>query len=122
MTFPEPTHELAFTGGQTLARCLYRPGLLFRMRGLLGRSSLTCGTGIWLQPCNSIHMFFMGFAIDALFLDRGLRVVRVVEHLAPWSLVWPVKGAFSCVEVPAGSAGEWEIKVGQDLEMRVLEP
>lgn len=120
MTFPDPTHELTLPGGRVVARCLYRPGFLFRMRGLLGRKFLPPGTGIWLKPCNSIHMFFMKFPIDALFLDRNQQVVKVVSHLRPWSLVWPVKGACSCVEVPAGSAGEWGIKPGLEMVLKDL--
>lgn len=118
MSFPESTHELTLPGGRVVARLAYRPGLLFRMRGLLGRNRLPHGTGIWLRPCNSIHMFFMKFSIDALFLDRNLRVVRVVSHLRPWSLVWPVKGAASCVELPAGTAEESGIGPGMVLAMR----
>jgi len=120
MASAEPTHEMTLPGGQVVARCLYQPGLLFRMRGLLGRDSLPQGTGIWLNPCNSIHMFFMRFPIDALFLDRNQRVVSVVSHLRPWRLVWPVKGASSCVEVPAGTADEWGIKPGLEMILRGL--
>jgi len=120
MTLHDPTHELTLPGGRVVARCVYRPGFLFRMRGLLGRKDLPPGTGIWLKPCHSIHMFFMKFPIDAVFLDRNLRVVRVVSDLRPWSLVWPVKGACSCVEVPAGTAGECGIEPGLELGMREL--
>lgn len=118
MSCPDSTLELTLPGGQVVARCAYRPGVSFRMRGLLGRKSLPPGTGIWLKPCNSIHMFFMKFPIDALFLDGNLRVVRVVSHLRPWSLVWPVKGACSCVELPSGTVAEWGIGPGVELGMR----
>src|ERR671938_317897 len=56
------------------------------MRGLLGRGELERGEGLLLEPAGSIHTFFMRFPIDAVFLDRGLRVVGLAPELAPWRL------------------------------------
>ena len=39
-----------------------------RFRGLMGRRSLAPGEGLWLPTDASIHMLFMRFAIDAVFL------------------------------------------------------
>ena len=57
--------------------------LWLRMRGLLGRDQLADGEGLLLRPASSIHMFFMRFPIDAVFLDRELNVLRVRAELAP---------------------------------------
>ena len=54
-----------------------------RMRGLLGRSSLPAETGMLIRPCRSIHMWFMRFAIDAAFLDKELRVLKISRNLRP---------------------------------------
>jgi len=43
------------------------------MKGLLGRRELPDGEGILLRPCASIHMFFMRFAIDAVFSTATCR-------------------------------------------------
>jgi uncharacterized membrane protein (UPF0127 family) len=51
-------------------RCLLAETALTRMKGLLGRRSLPSGEGILLKPASSVHMAFMRFAIDAVFLDR----------------------------------------------------
>ena len=57
-----------------------------------------------IDPCNGIHMLFMRFPIDALFLDRRDRVKRVYERVAPWiGVVWIVIGARKVVELPAGT-------------------
>jgi hypothetical protein len=69
----------------------------------MGRASLPAGEGLWIEPCNSIHMFFMRFAIDAVFLDRDNRVKRVVRDLKPWRVSPIVFGARTVVELPAGS-------------------
>ena len=47
------------------------------MRGLLGRAELPSGEGVLLRAGRSIHMFFMRFAIDVVFLDRELNVLDV---------------------------------------------
>ena len=39
------------------------------------------GEGLWIVPCPMIHTFFMRFPIDVLFLDKRLRVVRVLAAL-----------------------------------------
>lgn len=74
-----------------------------RLFGLMFRKSLPDGHGLWLEPCKQIHMFFMRFAIDVIFLDeRGLVVYRA-EHFKPWRvgpMVWKAKGA---LELPAGT-------------------
>ena len=38
--------------------------------GLMGRESLATGAGMWLPDSNGIHMMFMRFPIDAVFLGR----------------------------------------------------
>src|SRR5712691_7383982 len=59
-------------------------GPLRRMRGLIGRPGLPAGEGLLLSPAPAIHTAFMRFPIDALFLDRDLRVIEIVEQLGPW--------------------------------------
>ena len=77
---------------------------LGRAVGLLGRSGLPPGTGMWLHPCRSIHTVGMRFPIDAVFVDRRCVVVRVEERLRPWRLVPLVWRARGVVELPAGAA------------------
>ena len=54
-------------------RCTVAATPLRRMKGLLGRKDLPPGEGVLLRPASSIHMLFMRFPIDAVFLDRELR-------------------------------------------------
>jgi uncharacterized membrane protein (UPF0127 family) len=81
-----------------------------RFRGLMGRASLLPGGGLWLTGTSNIHMFFMRFPIDAIFLGRpaadgGRQVVAVHASLRPWTgIVWYARGADGCLELPAGSA------------------
>ena len=89
-----------------------------RMRGLLGRSGLDDGEGLLIRPTNSVHMFFMRFAIDVVFLDRDLVVRKIVETLRPWRMA-ACRGSRAALELPAGTAGRRGITVGERL---TLEP
>ena len=60
-----------------------------RARGLIGSAPPASGEGLLITRCNAIHTFFMSFPIDATFLDRDGKVVRVVRNIRPWRLlVW----------------------------------
>ncbi len=66
-------------------------------------------------------MFFMRFAIDAVFVDGDGRVVRIVEHLRPWRIVAWARGARDCVELPAGSVRPTGTSIGDQLRLEPLE-
>src|ERR1700761_7167627 len=74
-----------------------------RRRGLLGRSRLEAGEGLWLVPCESVHTFFMRFAIDLIYLDRQLRVKKCCTAVVPWRMSLCLS-AHSVIELAAGSA------------------
>lgn len=76
-----------------------------RFRGLMFRSRLGKGEGLVLQPCGSIHMFFMRFPIDAVFFDREWNVTRVARGVRPWvGLAFGGRGAHGVIELPVGAA------------------
>lgn len=111
------------TRGTALAeRCHVASSLADRTRGLLGRSSLDPGEGLWIEHAPSIHMFFMRFPIDAVFVDGEGRVVRVVEHLRPWRIVAWARGARDCMELPAGSVRPTGTSIGDQLRLEALDP
>jgi uncharacterized protein len=83
--------------------------------GLLGRAGLEPGEGMWINPCNGIHMWGMRFTLDAVFLDRRLRVVRLVPDLRPWRMVPLVLMAHSVLELPAGTCRRIELGVGDQF-------
>lgn len=95
-------------------RCLLAETALTRMRGLLGRRELPSGQGILLKPASSVHMAFMRFPIDAVFLDRDLRVVKVASDLRPWRTAGSRK-AKAVLELPAGEAQRRGVTTGDRL-------
>lgn len=86
-----------------------------RGKGLLGRDSLAGDHALWIHRCNSIHTFFMKFAIDCVFVDRQLKVRKVYHDVRPWRLVLPVWGASSVIEMASGTAKRLNINVGDQL-------
>lgn len=88
-----------------------------RLRGLLGRRNLAAGTTLWLEPCDSIHTFFMKFSIDAVFVDRDLVVCKVVRNIPPWRLLTPVAHARSVFEFGAGQASPDRVGEGDQLHV-----
>jgi uncharacterized membrane protein (UPF0127 family) len=89
---------------------------LRRMHGLLGRRSLPAGQALLLQPAPSVHTAFMRFAIDVVFLDRDLRVVKLVENLRPWRTA-AARHARSALELAAGEVAARSIQVGDQLAL-----
>ena len=95
-------------------RCLLAETALTRMKGLLGRRDLPSGEGILLKPASSVHMAFMRFAIDAVFLDGEMRVVKVAADLRPWRIAG-ARGSKSVLEIPSGEAARRGLSVGDRL-------
>ena len=95
-------------------RCVLADTALARMRGLLGRRSLPSGEGILLRPASSVHTAFMRFAIDAVFLDRDGRVLKIARRLRPWKTAAGRK-AKAVLELPAGEAERRGIEIGERL-------
>src|SRR6266576_1911080 len=80
------------------------------------RRTLEPGRGLWLNPCNGIHMMFMRFPIDAVFLDSKERVRKVYRKLPQWyGVVWLVWGARSVLELPAGSTADIDLQRGDQV-------
>jgi len=111
--------EVALTrpgGGVVCERCVVAESARSRSRGLLGRSELPAGEGILLRPASSIHMFFMRFAIDAVFLSRDLTVLKVVSDLGPWRMA-SRRRAHAVLELPAGACARRGVREGDRLEL-----
>lgn len=99
-----------------------------RLLGLMGRRRLADGEGLWLEPCDAIHMMFMRFAIDAVFVRRlapegppgpGARgeVLAIRPGVRPWLGFARCPGAASVIELPAGSSAATGVSPGDRLRL-----
>jgi uncharacterized protein len=86
-----------------------------RSKGLLGRSGLAQGAGLWIIPCESVHTFWMKFSIDLIYLDRALRVRKVRECVRPWRMSACLT-AHSVIELPCGTIRNSQTSLGDQLE------
>jgi uncharacterized protein len=90
-----------------------------RLGGLLARPRLREGQALVLAPCNSVHTLFMRYAIDVVFIDKQGRVLKLVEHLAPWRAAgcWRSHAA---VELAAGEARASGLVRGAQIDLRLV--
>lgn len=93
---------------------------LARFKGLMFRERMQATKGVLLAPCRSVHMFFMRFAIDVVFVDKYYKVVGVEIGLKPWRVSKVYKTARYALELPAGRARDAGIAVGDVLEFSLL--
>jgi len=108
--------------GTTLASRVERADtFLRRLRGLRGRPALEEGAGLWLVPCRGIHTRGMSFPIDALYLDRELRVIAIEQNLSPGRIASVLFRARTVLELPAGTARRTDTRVGDRIEISEAE-
>ena len=92
-----------------------------KFMGLMGRPPLPPGAGLWLPDSNGIHMMFMRFPIDAVFVGRadvaGARAVVSVHGALPvWRGLVPfVRGAHGVLELPVGTIAASGTTVGDRI-------
>ncbi len=88
-----------------------------RFKGLMGTRTLPAGGGLWIVPCNSIHMFFMKIPLDVIFLDKNHNVVHLIENIKPWRVSKIVAKAHSVIELPVGTIANSRTIVGDKMDI-----
>ena len=90
---------------------------LTRLNGLTTRKSLYDGEGLLLKSCSSIHCFFMHFTIDAVYLDKDMRVIAK-ESVRPWRIGGFFKGARQVLELKEDAADI--INIGDEITIKEI--
>ncbi|MCE9666270.1 DUF192 domain-containing protein [Myxococcus stipitatus] len=93
-----------------------------RFKGLMGVTQLAVGQGLHIQPCNSIHTFFMRIPIDVAFLDAQGRIVKQMLALPPWRTTSVYFQARSVLELPAGVLAASGTQEGDRLSFEPASP
>lgn len=111
---------------QTREKLLASQGLVAdtfvsRFVGLMGKKDLPFGSALHISPCNSIHTFFMKIPIDAVFLDKQLKVVKVCSAMVPWRISSIYFGAHSVLELPSGTSSASGTVEGDQLVFEPIE-
>jgi uncharacterized membrane protein (UPF0127 family) len=101
-------------------RAVCARSIFSRFKGLLGTRELPDGCGLLLDPCNGIHMFWMTYAIDAIFVDRDYKVVGLVSNIKPWQVSKVFRNARACLELPTGTIEKSSTQLGDVLNFESL--
>jgi len=86
-----------------------------RRTGLLSKTSLPPGQGLWIVPCEAIHTFGMKFAIDVVFLNKKRKVLKMTKGLGKRKIAISLL-AHSALELPAGTLEATGTMPGDQLE------
>ncbi|MBN2724890.1 MAG: DUF192 domain-containing protein [Deltaproteobacteria bacterium] len=87
-----------------------------RLKGLMFTKSIDKDEGLYITPCTSIHMFFMKFSIDAVFLDSNGVILEIYHDLKPWRLSRLHVAAHGVLELHKGVAREYGLEKNTKLE------
>lgn len=93
-----------------------------RAVGLLKRSGLEPGEGLWIVPSRGVHTWGMRFAIDVLALDEHGVVIDRVVNLKPWRIRLPRPGTAGVLELPAGTLDRSGTDIGHRIEFEAGSP
>lgn len=107
------------TQGTVIAeRAELAQSLWSRFMGLMGKRDLPPGGGLVLtDQTGGVHMFFMRFPLDVVFIAKDRSVVKVVSNLKPWRISDPiVAGSRHAIEVPVGAIARSRTQIGDTIE------
>lgn len=88
---------------------------LQRLKGLMFKKNIDKDEALIFYSAESIHMFFMQFPIDVVFLDKNMRVIKICTALKPWSMTACFSSKIT-IELPARKASDTNTTVGDILE------
>lgn len=89
-----------------------------RALGLMGRAALPADEALFIPHCGAIHTCWMRAAMDAVFVDRHLLVVRVVAKIPPFRFPRPCRNAWGVFELASGASHALQIRVGDQLALQ----
>lgn len=101
---------------QIIGDCVWKAdSFISRLRGLLGHSCLKQGEGLWLTPCQQVHMIGMRFALSVWFIDQSGKICHILDELKPYEISPRRKDAVNVIEFPAGWAKLTDTRIGDRL-------
>lgn len=94
----------------------YANSFFTRFCGLMGKGKLPKGKGMIFDATSSIHMLFMRFAIDAVFLDKDRKILSIHKSLRPWTGLAICMKAYYVIELGEGEAERLGFKTGEKIK------
>lgn len=87
-----------------------------RLIGLMFKKKLVGADALLIDPCNSIHTFFMRYSLDVVFIGKKNNVVKIIRNLKPWRMTWLYFRSHKVLELPSGKLPA-DLKEGDILEV-----
>lgn len=87
-----------------------------RLIGLMFVKEMKGMDGLLIEGSNSVHNCFVRFPIDVIFLNRKLKVIKIIRNFKPWRFSWIYLRATRVLELPNGAVPE-TINEGDYLEV-----
>jgi uncharacterized membrane protein (UPF0127 family) len=88
-----------------------------RIVGFLPRGSIAPEEGLWFERCGAVHTLGMRSALDIVFLDRELRVLRIAADVRPQRLYVGAPHARVVAEFGPGFAKANPLEPGDQLSL-----
>jgi len=88
-----------------------------RLSGLIGKPGLNDDSALCIIPCNGIHMFFMKYPIDVVFLNEKGEVIYLIKSMHTWTISKIVRHAQCVIEMPEKSIQKKEIELNDQLKV-----
>jgi len=106
--------------GTNFGQLDFADSFMSRFMGLMFRKDPERGLILKLPSSRSrrgsaIHMFFMRFPLDIIFLDYDKKVVDMVS-IKPWNTYTPKSPAKYVIELKEGSINNYKLEIGDEMD------
>jgi uncharacterized protein len=103
-----------------LGKLALADSFLSRFMGLMFRKDPEKGLILKLPSSrsrrgSSIHMFFMRFPLDIIFLDEDKKIVDMVS-IKPWKTYTPKAPSKYVIELEEGSINKYKLEIGDEMD------
>ena len=94
---------------------------LTRLKGLMFSKELLPEEGLIIDPCNSIHMCFMNYPLDVIFVNEQSEICALVKNIKPWRISKLYPSAKYVIELPAGTISTKNIQINQKILLKPID-
>ena len=92
-----------------------------RFRGLMLRGKFQQGKALLFKFSkpgrHGVHMWFVRFSIDLVYLDSSFKVVELRAQLKRWRFYRPRATVSYLIELPAGTISRARVEVGHEISL-----
>jgi uncharacterized membrane protein (UPF0127 family) len=110
----------AATGRVLAWRVRRADNVIDRTIGFLTRATIEPEEGLWFEGCSAVHTVGMRSALDIVFLDKNLHVLKVEANVTPHKLYVGARDAHIVAEFGPGFARANPLSVGDQLQLEPI--